>query len=66
MATYRGVLRPRRISWLPLLWIVIGVIVAASHHFFDHLTTIGAFVSALLAILLWPLVLLGVRITISI
>jgi hypothetical protein len=56
----------RRLSWGVMLWIVIGAVVAASHHFFDHLTTIGAFLSALLAILLWPLVLLGVNVTISI
>ena len=59
-------LRPWRISWLGVIWIVIGILVAAAHHFFDHLTTIGAFVSALLAILLWPLILLGVNFTISI
>jgi hypothetical protein len=56
----------RRMSLIPVIWIVIGVIVAASHHFFDHLNTIGALLSALLAILLWPLVLLGVNLTISI
>jgi hypothetical protein len=56
----------RRLSLGSLIWIVIGVLVAASHHFFDHLNTIGAWLSALLAILLWPLVLLGVNVTITI
>jgi hypothetical protein len=56
----------RRLSLISIIWIVIGVLVAASHHYFDHLTTIGAFLSAVLAILLWPLVLLGVHLTISI
>jgi hypothetical protein len=54
----------RRRSLIPIIWIVIGVVVAASHHFFDHLAALGAFLSAVLAILLWPLVLLGVNVTI--
>jgi hypothetical protein len=53
-------------SLLPLIWIVIGVVVAASHHFFDHLTTIGTILSAVLAVILWPLILLGVKIAIVI
>jgi hypothetical protein len=53
-------------SLLPLIWIVIGVVVAANHHFFDHLTTIGAILSAVLAVILWPLILLGVKIAIVI
>src|ERR1700730_1477408 len=51
---------------LPLIWIIIGVIVAATHNFFDHIGTIGAILSAILAVLLWPLILLGVKITIAI
>jgi hypothetical protein len=53
-------------SLLPLIWIVIGVIVAATHHFFDHIATIGAILSAVLAVILWPLILLGVKIAIVI
>ena len=53
-------------SLLPLIWIVIGVVVVATHHFFDHLTTIGAILSAVLAVILWPLILLGVKIAIVI
>jgi hypothetical protein len=53
-------------SLLPLIWIVIGVVVAATHHFFDHLTTIGAILSVVLAVILWPLILLGVKIAIVI
>ena len=33
-------------SLIPIIWIVVGVIVAATHHFFDHLGTIGAILSA--------------------
>lgn len=51
---------------IPIIWIVVGVIVAATHHFFDHIGTIGAILSAVLAIILWPLILLGVKIAIAI
>jgi hypothetical protein len=51
-------------SILPLIWIVIGIVVAATHHFFEHLSTIGAILSAILAVILWPLILLGVKIAI--
>lgn len=53
-------------SLIPIIWVVIGVIVAATHHFFDHLGTIGAILSAVLAVILWPLILLGVKIAIAI
>jgi uncharacterized BrkB/YihY/UPF0761 family membrane protein len=48
-----------------ILWLLIGVIVASSHHYFDNVGTLGGLLSALLAVLLWPLVLLGTRITIT-
>ncbi len=44
----------------------MGIVVAASHHFFDHLTTVGGIISAVLAVILWPLILLGVKIAIAI
>jgi ABC-type anion transport system duplicated permease subunit len=44
-----------------VVWVVIGVIVAASHAFFVHLNAVTPFLSAILAILLWPLVLVGVN-----
>lgn len=56
----------RGASLITLAWIVIGIIVAATHHFFAHLTTVGAILSAILAIILWPLILLGVKIAIAI
>ena len=55
-----------RLSLGTVVWLVIGVLVAVLHHFFDHISTIGGVLSALLAVLLWPLVLLGVRIVIAI
>lgn len=41
-----------------LVWIVIGVVVALSHGY--GITDFSSVVSFLLAIFLWPLVLLGV------
>lgn len=43
-----------------VVYIVIGVVVAASHHYFVHLGSVKPFASAVLAVLLWPLVLFGV------
>jgi hypothetical protein len=45
---------------LIIIYIAIGVFVANSHHYLAHLNSLMAVVSALLAVLLWPLVLLGV------
>lgn len=55
----------RSASLLPIVWVVIGVLVAYAHHYFSNLDTLGAAISALLAVLLWPLILLGVNLTIS-
>jgi len=49
-----------RSSFLGLVWIVVGVAVAAQKHYFKHLDTIRLVVSAILAVLLWPLLLLGI------
>jgi hypothetical protein len=54
----------RPVPVVVVLWLVIGLLVAGSHHYFDNLGTLGGLLSALLAVLLWPLVLLGTRITI--
>lgn len=51
----------RRHRLLTLIYIVIGIIVAADHNYFDHLNKIERILSAVLAILLWPLVLLDVN-----
>ncbi|HWB21786.1 MAG TPA: hypothetical protein VG652_02740 [Gaiellaceae bacterium] len=47
-------------SLLTILWIVIGVLVANSHHYFTNLNTARQVGSAALAIVLWPLLLLGI------
>jgi hypothetical protein len=43
-----------------IIYFVIGVAVAANHHYLGDVGSIGDIVNLLLAILLWPLVLLGV------
>ena len=44
-----------------LIWVIVGVVVAANKGYFDALDTVSGVVSAVLAVLLWPLVLLGVH-----
>ena len=44
-----------------LAWFVAGVFLAANHHYLGHLGTIKAIVSAVLAVILWPLLLLGIN-----
>lgn len=48
-----------------LVWLVIGVVVASSHHYFEHASTLKPILSALLAIVLWPLLLLGINLHIK-
>ena len=50
----------RLVVGLFVIYIIIGAIVAAGHHYFEHLDTVRPIASAVLAVLLWPLVLLGV------
>jgi membrane protein YdbS with pleckstrin-like domain len=44
-----------------IIYLAIEVFIANSHHYFADLNSLMAVVSALLAVLLWPLVLLGVN-----
>jgi hypothetical protein len=41
------------------------VVIASSHHYLNHVSTLKPIVSALLAIILWPLLLLGINLHIS-
>ena len=52
--------RPR-IGLVPLIYIVSGVVVAVTHHYWAHLNTIKQIGSGLLATVLWPLILLGIN-----
>lgn len=45
-------------------YVVVGIIVAANRDYLASLDTIREIVSAILAIVLWPLVLLGVNLRI--
>ena len=47
------------------IYLVVGVVVASSHHYFSHLGKVTAILSAVLAVLLWPLVLFGVKLHIG-
>jgi hypothetical protein len=51
-------LLPRKL--LILVYLVIGVIVAASKDYLENLDTVRRLASAVLAIGLWPLLLLGI------
>lgn len=49
----------RRHGLLTLIYIVIGIFVASDHSYLNHLSSIARVISAILAILLWPLILFG-------
>ena len=52
--------RFRMPSLFVIVYVVVGLIVAQQHHYFNNLGTIKRFGSAVLAVLLWWLVLLGI------
>jgi hypothetical protein len=56
MAIFSG----RRHSWLFIIWVIIGLVVAWERAYLT-LAVLKIIFSALLAIFLWPLVLLGVN-----
>jgi hypothetical protein len=54
-------LAPRlRLGLLQKVYLVAGLIVAATHRYYDNVDSLKAIGSAVLAILLWPLLFLGV------
>ncbi|MFL5894048.1 MAG: hypothetical protein ACJ76Z_02915 [Thermoleophilaceae bacterium] len=53
-------------GWLlPVIYVLVGAFVAAAHHYYSHAHQLAGVVNALLAIFLWPLVLLGIHIHVS-
>ena len=58
-------MRNRRVLSIPVVWIVVGVVVAAIYDYFDTLGTIGRVLSAIAAIIFWPLLLFGFDISIT-
>ena len=54
-------LRGRNVSLGAVVWIVVGLVVAANHSFLDHLDSLERILSAILAVAVWPLVLLRIH-----
>jgi hypothetical protein len=48
-----------------VVYIIIGVVVASGHHYFEHLDALKPIASAILAVLLWPLILFGINLHIK-
>jgi hypothetical protein len=49
----------RRIPLVLIIYLVVGVVVAYAEDYFENLSRTKQLLSAVLAILLWPLVLIG-------
>ncbi|HEY8801814.1 MAG TPA: hypothetical protein VIN00_01950 [Candidatus Dormibacteraeota bacterium] len=50
-----------RSGLISVIYLVVGVVVAASHHYLRNLNAVRPVASAVLGIALWPLVLLSVN-----
>lgn len=50
-----------RLSLTSIVWLIVGILLASSHNYLNHVNAIRPIVSALLAIFLWPLLLLGIN-----
>lgn len=48
-----------------VVYVLAGVIIANNHHYFANTHGVNGVVSAILAVLLWPLILLGVNLHIG-
>ena len=48
-----------------MIWLIVGVLLASSHHYLKHIDTLKPIVSAVLAVVLWPLLLLGINLHIK-
>jgi hypothetical protein len=53
--------RGRGIGLLALIYVGVGVAIAASHDYFDNVNGLRGVLSAIFAVFLWPLVLLGIN-----
>ena len=51
-----------RVGPLGLIYLVVGIVVAAVNDYFENLRTALRILEALIAVVLWPLVLLGIDI----
>jgi hypothetical protein len=50
-----------RTSLGTIIWLIVGAVIASSHHYFSHASALKPIISAVLAVVLWPLLLLGVN-----
>jgi hypothetical protein len=50
----------RRPSLLGIVYLAVGIVVAANYDYLDRVDTLRRIASAVLAVLLWPLLLLGI------
>jgi len=50
---------------IPVIYVIIGVVIAQQHNYFAHLNSLAHLASAALAIVVWPLVLLQVNLQIK-
>ena len=50
---------------LGTIYVIVGVVVAAINDYFDNLDTFKQFGEALIAVLIWPLILFGVDVNLS-
>jgi hypothetical protein len=54
-----------RVLFLPTVWIAVGAIVAAIYDYFDTLGTTGKILTAVAAIVLWPMLPFGFEIKVA-
>ena len=52
--------RGRGISLFALVYVGVGVAIAANHHYFSHVNGWRGVLSAIFAVFLWPLILFGI------
>ena len=50
-----------RLSLSSIIWIIVGILLASAHGYLTHVDRLRPIISALLAIFLWPLLLLGIN-----
>ncbi len=44
-----------------VVYLIVGVVLASTHHYFAHADALKPILSAVLAIILWPLLLFGIN-----
>jgi hypothetical protein len=49
------------VSWLLALYLIVGGIVAATHHYWSNVHALKPIASGVLATILWPLIFVGIN-----